>query len=107
MPRKMLSGNGWSFEPAAGTGEKEPVSLPDTQQKAKIKLEKRAKGKEVTLVSGFVLSTADRKTLCTALKKTCGSGGSDTEAGMEIQGDHRDKIHAFLAAKGWKLQGPS
>ena len=104
MAKKLMSGNGWSFEPAGSGGGEDVVSLPDAGQKAKLKLEKRAKGKEVTVVSGFVLSSADAKALCTALKKACGGGGSATEAGIEIQGDHRDKIRAFLAAKGWKIQ---
>ncbi len=92
MAKKMLSGNGWSFEPAAGAGEKDAVSLPDARQKARLKLEKRNKGREVTLVAGFTLSAADQKALTTDLKKACGSGGSATDAGIEIQGDHRDKI---------------
>ncbi len=50
------------------------------------------------------IAPADRKALCTALKKACGSGGSDTDAGLEIQGDHRDGIRAFLAAKGWRVR---
>ncbi len=107
MAKKMLSGNGWSFEPAVRAEEKEAASLPDTEQRAAVKLEKRAKGKEVTIVSGFVLSPADRKTLCTALKKACGGGGSEAGAAIEIQGDHRDKIRAFLTAKGWKVRQSS
>ncbi len=104
MAKKMLSGNGWSFEPAGGGAAKELESLPPAMQKVKIALEKRSRGKETTVVSGFVLSAADRKALCTALKKACGSGGSDTDAGLEIQGDHRDGIRAFLAAKGWRVR---
>lgn len=103
MAKKLLSGNGWSFEPAGSAAEKEIISLPDARQRAKVALEKRAKGKEVTVVSGFVLSAADRKALCTALKKSCGGGGSDTDAGIEVQGDHRDRVRAFLGARGWKV----
>jgi translation initiation factor 1 len=104
MSKKILSGNGWSFEPSGGAAAAETVSLSDAEQKAKLKLEKRNKGEECTVVSGFVLSAADRKTLCTTLKKTCGSGGSDTDAGIEIQGDHRDKIRALLTEKGWTVR---
>lgn len=104
MAKKLLSGNGWSFEPSGGDEKREVASLPDADQKAAIKLEKRAKGKETTVVSGFTLSAADRKELSKALKKACGSGGSDTAAGIEIQGDHRDKIRLFLTAKGWRIR---
>lgn len=104
MAKKLLSGDGWSFEPAGGGAERDVLSLPDGSQKASVKLEKRAKGKETTVVSGFVLSAADRKELAKALKKACGSGGSDTEAGIEVQGDHRDKVRAYLTAKGWRVK---
>ncbi len=104
MAKKLLSGNGWSFEPAGGGGAAAIVSLPDGEQRAKLRLEKRAGGRETTVVSGFVLSPGDRKALCSLLKKTCGGGGSATEAGIEVQGDHRDRIRALLAAKGWRVQ---
>ena len=104
MAKKLLAGNGWSFEPAGGGKEEETVSLPDDRQKATVTLEKRAKGKEVTLVAGFVLSSADRKALAQTLRKACGAGGADSDSGIEIQGDHRDKVKARLAAKGWKVK---
>lgn len=105
MAKKILSGNGWSFEPAGGTGEKLPVvSLPDDNQKAVVKLEKRAKGKEVTVVTGFVLSDADRKALAQRLRKSCGTGGSDSAEEIAVQGDHREKVKALLSGMGWKAR---
>lgn len=104
MAKKLTSGNGWSFEPAGGGEKPETVSLPDSAQKATVKLEKRAKGKEVTLVTGFVLSPADRKNLAALLRKACGAGGADSDAGIEVQGDHREKIKAALAARQWKVK---
>lgn len=104
MGGKILKGAGWSFEPAGGGEPAETRSLPDADQKARVKLERRARGKEVTLVDGFVLSPADRKKLAADLKKHCGAGGSDTAAGVEVQGDHRDRVAAFLAARGWRIR---
>lgn len=104
MAKKMMSGDGWSFEPAAGKQAAEEVSLPDDRQKASVKLEKRAKGKEVTVVTGFALTGADRKTLAAALRKACGAGGADSAAGIEVQGDHRDRVRAFLVGKGWTVK---
>lgn len=102
---KQYSGNGWSFEPAGGNaGKPETVSLPPDKQKARIALEKRARGKEVTVISGFVLSDADRKSLAKELKKACGGGGSDAGDRIEIQGDHRDGLATLLAAKGWRTR---
>ena len=102
--KKLLSGNGWSFEPAdAQAGGEQVESLPDSRQKVRISLEKRAKGKEVTVVSGFVLAPDDRKRLAAKLKKACGSGGTDSDDAMEIQGDRRDTIGKFLLDMGWKV----
>lgn len=104
MAKKLTSGNGWSFEPAGGREESGAVSLPDDRQKATVKLEKRARGKEVTAVAGFVLSVSDRKALAQELRKACGAGGSDAEAGIEVQGDHREKVKGILASRGWRVK---
>lgn len=101
---KMTGGKGWSFEPAgSGRAREEIVSRPAEKQRAKIRLEKRAKGKEVTVLSGFVLSDADRKALAPELKKACGGGGSDSAGHIEVQGDHREALGRVLAGKGWKV----
>lgn len=103
--KKLLSGEGWSFEPAGGSGEKDAIeSLPDSQQKARVKLEKRARGKEVTVVSGFVLSDVDRGAAARALRKACGAGGTDSEGVMEIQGNHCDRVREFFRARGWAVK---
>jgi translation initiation factor 1 len=34
------------------------------------------------------------------LRAACGSGGTVREDTIELQGDHRDKIEAALAARG-------
>ncbi len=105
MAKKLLSGDGWSFEPAGGDGGGEKTaSLPDDRQKARVALEKRAKGKEMTVVSGFTLADADRKALAAALRKACGAGGGDAGGMIEVQGDHREKIAAILSGKGWKVK---
>lgn len=103
MAKKLTSGNGWSFEPAERPGAAEAVSLPPERQKARLSLEKRPRGKEVTLLSRFVLSAGDRRALAQELRKACGAGGSDSGEGIEVQGDHREKVRALLAAKGWRL----
>lgn len=104
MAKKLFSGNGWSFEPAGAGKAAETASLPDDRQKAAVRLEKRAKGKEVTSVTGFVLAAADRKALAQRLRKACGTGGGDFPGAVELQGDHRDKVRDLLVAKGWSVQ---
>ena len=102
--KKVFSGNGWSFESAGRPGPEAAVSLPPEKQKVRITLEKRPKGKEVTVVSGFSLGGADRKKLAATLKKSCGSGGSDAEDKIEIQGDHRQALAKILAVLGWSVK---
>lgn len=102
--KKMLGGAGWSFEPADSVPEQETLSLPPEKQQVKIAVEKRPKGKVATVVRGFVLSGADRKTLAANLKKSCGSGGTDSGESIEIQGDHADTVRAFLSGKGWRVR---
>ncbi|MCC8107970.1 MAG: translation initiation factor [Planctomycetes bacterium] len=104
MAKKLTSGNGWSFEPAGGGRDETVRSLPDDKQSAVVRLEKRAKGKVVTAVSKFVLSDGDRKAVAAALRKHCGTGGSDQDGCIEVQGDHAEKVRAFLEKKGWRVK---
>ncbi len=102
--KKILSGNGWSFEPA-GTAQPAPQqSLPPEKQKVRIKVEKRPKGKIATIVTGFVLSQPDRKALAADLKKRCGTGGSETEDTLEVQGDHLNTVKNELEKRGWSVR---
>lgn len=102
--KKMLSGNGWSFEPADAAPAEEVVSLPPEKQKVTLKLEKKPKGKIATRVSGVVLSDADRKKLAAELKKRCGGGGTDAADWIEVQGDHRDVVREHLTKLGWHVK---
>lgn len=103
--KKILNGEGWSFEPAGGAGVKpDVISLPPEKNKAKITLEKRPKGKMATVLSGFTLSGNDRKKLAASLRKRCGSGGSDTPDRIEVQGDHCAVVRELLSGEGWKIR---
>lgn len=61
---------------------------------------KGRKGKGVTLVKGFDLEDKALKDMGKALKQVCGTGGTIKDGVIEIQGDHRDKILAYLLDKG-------
>jgi len=58
-----------------------------------VRFEKRAGNKAVTIIDRV---SGDAKTLLTALKKHCGAGGTIREGSIELQGDHREKVQAFL-----------
>lgn len=61
---------------------------------------KGRKGKGVCLITGIDQSDADLKKLTTDLKKVCGCGGALKDGVIEIQGDSRDKIKAYLEKLG-------
>lgn len=61
-------------------------------------------GKTVTVVSGLPLQGEELKAVAGELKKRCGTGGTIKEGTVEIQGDHRDTILAWLTAKGYKAK---
>ncbi len=57
-------------------------------------LEKRAKGKMVTVIRNL---SGDLAPLLAQLKKRCGAGGVLRDDTIEIQGDHRKTIETVLA----------
>ncbi len=75
------------------------VCLPKDQE-ARVRREKR-RGKWVTVVTGLDASATDLKKLAKDLKAKCASGGSVTDDGVEVQGDHRDKVVAYLKSLGY------
>jgi translation initiation factor 1 len=68
----------------------------------RLRLERRASDRVVTSISGLPGSTAELAALAKALKSACGTGGTVKDRVVELQGDHRSPVEAFLASKGWK-----
>ena len=62
------------------------------------------KGKGVTVVSGVPLRGEALAGLASELKRLCGSGGTVRDGVIEIQGDHRDRLVAELAGRGWTVK---
>ncbi len=61
-------------------------------------------GKAVTIVRGLALDAEALAALAKRLKAACGSGGTVKEGQVEVQGDHCDKVVAFLQAEGFKVK---
>lgn len=105
MSKKLISGDGWKVIPAEPVKEIEKIiSKPKEKQKLKISIEKRNKGKIVTLISNLILSDEDLNDLCKSLKTSCGTGGTINNGVIEIQGDNIDKIKSWLASNNWGLR---
>ncbi|MBI2900056.1 MAG: translation initiation factor [Planctomycetes bacterium] len=71
------------------------------QEVIKMRREKRGGGREIVILEGF---HADVRLddLARELKKRCGTGGTVKGPTIEIQGDHRDAIAAFLLERGFR-----
>lgn len=65
---------------------------------------KGRKGKGVTIISGLPLAEDALKALASKLKQLCGTGGTVKDGAIEIQGDHRDKLLAYMTAQGYKAK---
>lgn len=75
------------------------------KQTAKVHLEKRKAGRQVTVVSGLTSVANDLPALLAQLQSACGAGGTvkkDSDV-IELQGDHVAAIRKRLAEIGYRL----
>lgn len=57
-------------------------------------------GKTVTVVRGLDLDEAALAELGRRLRSACGSGGTAKDGRIEVQGDHVERVMAWLQAEG-------
>lgn len=85
--------------------EQENETLPNNEQLLYVSIDrKKRKGKDVTLIEGFIGTDDDFKDLAKKLKSACGVGGTAKEGEILIQGNHRDKIMKILEDDGYKTK---
>lgn len=81
----------------------EEVSAPKARREpVKLRREKR-RGRPVIVISGLP-DDVDRAEYSKALKQRCASGGTVKGGDIEIQGEHRESIEAFLRERGFKTK---
>jgi translation initiation factor 1 len=81
------------------------VLTPPDKQTARLAVEKRKKGKVVTVVRGLAENENDLPTLLGQLKAACGAGGTMKDDELEIQGDHLERLRSLLAEIGYRVRG--
>ena len=61
-------------------------------------------GKAVTVVRGLPLDAAALAMLGKQLRTACGAGGTAKDFVVEVQGDHVERVIAWLKAAGWTVK---
>lgn len=102
-PPSGLGGLVYSTNKSLSTAH-EPATLPPPQQDLRIHLDRLKGNKEVTRIVGFIGKETDLDDLGRALKSKCGVGGNTKDGMILLQGDHRDKVLAYLTEKGFKAK---
>ncbi len=56
------------------------------------------------MIVGFDMTPEALKAFGKKLKQQCGTGGTAKDGRIEIQGDHREKILAYLKKEGFEAK---
>ncbi len=85
--------------------EADSETLSPDQQNLYISLDrKNRKGKNITLIEGYVGKEDDLKALAKELKSKCGVGGSSKDGNILVQGDFRGRVIKLLKEKGFNVK---
>ena len=74
------------------------------KQTARLAVEKRKKGKLVTVVRGLSSGGNDLPALLGRLKAACGAGGTLKDELLEIQGNHLERVRDLLTDLGYRVR---
>lgn len=79
--------------------------LPPESQTVRLLVEKRKKGKMVTVLRGLSAEGNDLAELLRQLKSACGAGGTLKDDAIELQGEHVKRAGELLTAMGYRIRG--
>jgi len=71
------------------------------QQLVRIRLERRKRRKDVTIIEGIDEKYINLKELAAKLKSRLACGGTAKNSKIELQGDHREKVKEILVEMGF------
>ncbi len=103
MKKRTLNSFGDLVYSSGPKGSGQQTAAP-AQQDLRIHLDRLKGNKEVTRIVGFIGKDADLDDLGRTLKSKCGVGGNTKDGVILLQGDHRDKVLAYLTEKGYKAK---
>ncbi len=81
-----------------------PKPKPPAKQTARIRLEKRKRGKQVTVIQGLDPVGDHLKHVLTQLKNACGAGGTVQDEQVELQGNHVERVVQLMSEMGYKTK---
>jgi translation initiation factor 1 len=70
-----------------------------------LSIEKRRKGKVVTVICGLSARDDDPAALLSKLKSQCGAGGTFDGDTLELQGNHLERLRTLLGDAGYNVRG--
>ena len=79
-------------------------TIAKEEQQIEIKIVKRRFGKMATVVSGINSKEINLKDLAKKLKSKLACGGTSKEGKIELQGNHMQKVKAFLVEQGFAAE---
>jgi len=85
--------------------EEQLQTPPPEKQTAKLALEKRRKGKMVTVIRDLIDEGPHLSELLTKLKSSCGAGGTLKAGVIEIQGKQLERVREELVRLGYQTRG--
>lgn len=81
-----------------------PPRVPPEKQTARVQVEKRKAGREMTVIRGLSPADNDLPALLTQLKNACGAGGTIKDDTLEIQGNQTQRVKEALAKIGYRVK---